>query len=148
MRHRITQEVARIMITQTPEQLKARYRIYQVFRPGAPIEKSALFMGRAKQLSAILGAIAQPGRHAVVYGERGVGKTSLANHMSEALQTIDSNALISGTINCDRTDDFSSLWHKIFRELTVVMQVQGVGMAGQRPDATYNLDSMLNEEVR
>jgi ABC-type molybdenum transport system ATPase subunit/photorepair protein PhrA len=36
-----------------------------------------LFAGRLNQMMRITDTIAETGRHAVVYGERGVGKTSL-----------------------------------------------------------------------
>jgi len=130
------------------ERYQKRVAIQQVFRPGAPIERSDLFSGRLKQMQTILSVIAQPGRHAALYGERGVGKTSLAKVMSEFLESSDPKILISGTINCDGTDDFSSLWHKVFRELSLTMQMKGFGFGGMPPDARYTLDSMLNSEVR
>lgn len=129
------------------EKFKRRIAIQKVFRPGAPVEKQELFSERSRQMNAILDAISQPGRHAVLYGERGVGKTSIAKVMSELLQTADPNVIISGTINCDSTDDFSSIWHKVFREVSLTMQVKGVGFAGMSPDASYTLDGMLNEVV-
>jgi len=58
----------------------------------------------------------------VLFGERGVGKTSLANVLSDILSATETQGLDSGTINCDGTDDFSSLWHKIFREIQVVVR--------------------------
>ena len=50
-----------------------------LFRPKAPIEDDKLFQGRLKQVSDVLDVIYEDGAHAVIFGERGVGKTSLAN---------------------------------------------------------------------
>jgi len=136
------------VVDDVKEHYLRRLEIQRVFRPGAPIEKGQLFSGRSKQMHAILSAIGQPGRHAVLYGERGVGKTSLSNVMREILEESDSNALVSQAINCNSTDDFSSIWHKVFRELSLTMQMKGVGFGGLSPDAQYTLDSMLNAEVR
>ena len=51
----------------------------QVFTPGAPISEAELFSGRIDQVNKIIDTISQRGYHAVLYGERGVGKTSLSN---------------------------------------------------------------------
>src|SRR5205823_1339267 len=56
--------------------------------------------------------------------------------------------LDSGTINCDPTDDFSSLWHKVFRELQVKMQGhQPPGLTAQATTETVALDEFLNKKV-
>jgi hypothetical protein len=58
----------------------ARYaRVAEVFTPGAPIDSLDLFAGRLEQIKDVLSAVAQRGQHIVLYGERGVEKTSLAN---------------------------------------------------------------------
>jgi DNA-binding NtrC family response regulator len=46
-----------------------------VFTPSAPINDKALFAGRIDQVRQVMDAVSQRGRHAVIYGERGVGKT-------------------------------------------------------------------------
>src|SRR4051794_24678414 len=51
----------------------------QLFHPSAPIEENDLFAGRITQANGLLDAIYQKGQHAVLFGERGVGKTSLSN---------------------------------------------------------------------
>ena len=45
------------------------------FRADRP---ARLFSGRSDQIAELFSVVQQPGAHAVVYGERGVGKTSLA----------------------------------------------------------------------
>ena len=50
----------------------------EVFRPAAPIDRRSLFSGRFEQIGELFAIVGQPGQHAVIYGERGVGKTSLA----------------------------------------------------------------------
>ncbi len=53
------------------------------------------------------------GLHGVIYGERGVGKTSLAavsaNLLTQAATTV--------RVNCDVSDDFASLWTKVVEDL-------------------------------
>jgi len=50
-----------------------------LFKPRTPIEDDKLFQGRLKQVSDVLDVIYEDGGHAVIFGERGVGKTSLTN---------------------------------------------------------------------
>jgi len=50
----------------------------QAFTPFAPIELPDFFAGRAHVIEDVLRELAAPGRQVAIYGERGVGKTSLA----------------------------------------------------------------------
>ncbi len=61
-----------------PELLDRMQLVAESFRPAAPIDRRSLFSGRADQIGEVFSVVAQPGQHAVIYGERGVGKTSLA----------------------------------------------------------------------
>jgi replication-associated recombination protein RarA len=49
------------------------------FTPNVPVSENDLFAARIEEVRRVCDAINQRGQHAVVYGERGVGKTSLAN---------------------------------------------------------------------
>src|ERR1700733_13370267 len=64
------------------EDLGAQFRIdtlLESFSPSAPIDRRDVFAGRRDQLAALYTVMRQRGQHAVIYGERGVGKTSLAS---------------------------------------------------------------------
>ncbi len=95
-------------------------RLSQVFTPNAPVNQKNLFRGRLPQIFQVSAALSQPGQHAVLYGERGVGKTSLANLLSEFLflEASDKQPL-SIRLNCTTQDTFRSIWYKVFRELRV-----------------------------
>ncbi len=127
--------------------LQLRVKTAQVFRPGAPIDKYELFAGRREQVNDIISAIMQPGRHVILYGERGVGKTSLAKVMGEVLSGSGFTMPQSATLNCDGTDTFSSLWHKIFRELTFVSRVSTIGFQSGENYQNIVLDVLLPETV-
>lgn len=47
-------------------------------RPSDPIDSYEHLVGRAKQRNSIEEAINSPGKHIFIYGDRGAGKTSLA----------------------------------------------------------------------
>lgn len=92
--------------------------INHVFTPSTPISRRAAFAGRFDQIMQITAAVAQPGRHIVLYGERGVGKTSLANILSELLIPTESSFReYAVRVNCSVDDTFKSVWSRIFAEL-------------------------------
>jgi Cdc6-like AAA superfamily ATPase len=84
----------------------------QVFNPNTPVSVKDLFSGRTRQLNRVLEVISQTGQHVIIFGERGVGKTSLANVISAF--TPSQESIVSIRINCDKSDDFSSVWNKLF----------------------------------
>jgi replication-associated recombination protein RarA len=57
----------------------------KVFTPSAPITASDFFVRRLGEIEEITESVAEPGQHAVLYGERGVEKTSLANFIDSVL---------------------------------------------------------------
>jgi ABC-type molybdenum transport system ATPase subunit/photorepair protein PhrA len=50
----------------------------QLLTPTTPIRSAEFLRGRDKILEDIRRAFIQPGRHVFIHGDRGVGKTSLA----------------------------------------------------------------------
>ncbi len=90
-------------------------RIATSFRPSAPVDGNA-FSGREFQITTVVNACVQRGQHVMIFGERGVGKTSLANTLCKNLR---GNFVIPecGTINCDQTTTFPSLWKAILSEI-------------------------------
>ena len=96
-----------------------RAEITEAFSPGAPVQERDLFSGRASQIASLEDAVNQRGRHAIVYGERGVGKTSLANVLPLIMRR-PNKELIYVRVNADPTDSFFSLWKKVFKRMSYV----------------------------
>lgn len=69
-------------------------------------------------------AVNQRGRHAILYGERGVGKTSLANILHLVMRR-PNKELIYVRVNADPTDTFTSLWKKVFKRMNYVVTTSG-----------------------
>lgn len=86
-------------------------KINRVFRPSAPINDRDLFAGRIRQMQELVDIVTSPGQHAVIYGERGVGKTSLAAVCQVVFTR--ANNFISVKVNCDITDNFATVWGKV-----------------------------------
>jgi energy-coupling factor transporter ATP-binding protein EcfA2 len=94
--------------------------VAEVFTPGAPIDQLALFAGRWEQVKDVLNAVSHRGQHVILFGERGVGKTSLANVLRDIYVDRDLGAIRFVKVNCNTGDDFYALWRKIFRELGII----------------------------
>jgi hypothetical protein len=89
----------------------------EVFRPSAPIADKELFAGRNHELFSVVEAMQSAGQHAVIYGERGVGKTSLAR---VAMQVASARSnLLTVRVNCDGSDSYDSLWIKVLDEIQI-----------------------------
>lgn len=84
-------------------------RVGLVFRPSTPIDALDLFTGRSDQYHRLLDTIAEPGRHAIVYGERAVGKTSLVSILKPLIAAIQMPHFVC-RVTCATKETFGSLW--------------------------------------
>lgn len=94
------------------------FQLGLVFRPATPVTASDLFAGRQTQILKICDAINQSGQHAILYGERGVGKTSCANMIFPRLYST-GQAILIPQINCMTADTFGSVWKRVFEEIKI-----------------------------
>lgn len=100
------------------QKLRLRTALVSAFSPSAPVSSLDLFSGRISQLERLTDAVFQRGQHAAIYGERGVGKTSLANVLPDSFQFLGKYNYQVVRHNCSKTSTFNSMWEGIFRELT------------------------------
>jgi len=98
----------------------------QVFSPVQPIQERDFFFGRMNQLTKIVDAINEKGQHAILYGERGVGKTSLVNIMYKSYTNV-----YPIKITCDRRHTFRSLWEDAFDHIQYSQTINGIGFNAQ-----------------
>lgn len=82
-----------------------------------PIDSLDLFGGRMEQVLDVVNTVGQRGQHVVLYGERGVGKTSLANVLAEIFLDRELGAVGAVKVNCTTSDTYSSRWTNVLREL-------------------------------
>lgn len=54
------------------------YKVDSFYTPSKPVSSPANLRGRNEEIQKILGALTTPGRHCMIYGDRGIGKSSLA----------------------------------------------------------------------
>lgn len=94
----------------------------QLFSPGAPIDEGDLFAGRLDQLRDLVDTMNQRGQHAIIFGERGVGKTSIANTFVKFMHSPVSN-IFASKVNCDGSDSYSVVWRKALSDWDVVEEL-------------------------
>lgn len=112
----------------------------QVFSPTTPIKQKDFFCGRFTQLTKIVDAINEVGQHAILYGDRGVGKTSLANIMVTSFTNI-----YPIKITCSRADDFKTLWQQSFDKIQFSTTTHGVGFNPSQKDIIINLGQCFGQ---
>jgi Cdc6-like AAA superfamily ATPase len=113
----------------------------KVFTPGSPISHRDFFQGRLDQINRILTAIPSPGRHPIIFGQRGVGKTSLVNILADLLPTV-----LAVKITCDGSDTFSTIWNRVLQKAPVSFKEQAFGFSREDAERHTNLASFLNRE--
>jgi Cdc6-like AAA superfamily ATPase len=116
--------------------------IHSAFTPNAPINSLEVFAGRQAQIERVFGAVFSPGQHAAIYGERGVGKTSLANIIYDVVISAGKHNFIPARVNCSRGITFAEIWRQVFKQLPIT-----------RDDDSYFLDEQVSdnpnsEEIR
>jgi uncharacterized protein len=82
--------------------------------PTTPIRSPSQLRGREKLLEDIRRALVQPGRHIFIHGDRGVGKTSLAQTAGLEHQSNDRSLIFLG---CDNASTFYKVAQNIARRL-------------------------------
>ncbi|MDX6679996.1 MAG: hypothetical protein QOG94_35, partial [Solirubrobacteraceae bacterium] len=96
--------------------------VARAFTPGTPVGRLDMLAGRMPQLTDIVSAVSMAGQHVGLYGERGVGKTSLANVVAQFFDNATRREHYRTVrVNCSTEDTFESLWANVFAELDVVL---------------------------
>jgi Cdc6-like AAA superfamily ATPase len=128
-----------------------------VLKPRSPITTEELFAGRWDQMTTLADAVSQHGLHVVIYGERGVGKTSLANVVRPLIRVLldrqrkaesDSDGVAHDVaerivimVNATSGDTFSSIWEKMFADLTWQDNTPRAGLLPGKPGAVSVYDA-------
>ena len=119
------------------EQLGLRVGINGAFTPSAPINNADVFAGRSKQIDRVIQAIFQRGQHAIIFGERGVGKTSLANIIFDLMVLAGKSEFQVAKHTCGADVTFASMWRSIFRQIAII----------RNNSDQLTLDGMLPDDI-
>lgn len=83
--------------------------VREIFTPHQPISDVELLLGRQKEVKKLVQTLNTPGQHVLLYGERGVGKSSLANIVTDILRLLIKRQIF--VKRCDQADTFESIVH-------------------------------------
>lgn len=86
----------------------------KLYSPSAPINSESLFCGRTDHLIRIHEAVSERGQHVAIFGERGVGKTSLANIVEKQYKQA-----ITAKTTCNNESSLAGLWKSIFKRIPI-----------------------------
>jgi energy-coupling factor transporter ATP-binding protein EcfA2 len=106
------------------EQRIRKSGVRNVFTPHQPIHSVNLFFGRQSLVKKLIEQINTPGQHALLYGNRGVGKSSLANVTAELLL----KSLAGGKLypkRCDSQDTFETILAEPLKDVGVDLRIAG-----------------------
>ncbi|TCJ25601.1 ATP-binding protein [Cobetia sp. Ld8] len=95
--------------------------VRDTFTPYQPIMNHDLFHGRSKEIYSIIQQINTPGQHSILFGDRGVGKSSLSNVVAESLKSLRNDCLIKK--RCDSDDTFITIVEKLLNEVGIDLQI-------------------------
>lgn len=98
-------------------------KVRNIFTPHQPIDAIDHLFGREAEVTKLIGHINTPGQHAMLYGDRGVGKSSLAKIVSKLIF----KNIISGKLyekRCCSTDSFSSVVEGPLKEVGIEIELK------------------------
>ena len=127
--------------------MRLGFQVSEVFTPAAPVNEDELFAGRLLQINKVIEAINQVGQHVVIYGERGVGKTSLANILQSRIKTVAGNSPIAPRVNCNNLESYGAIWAEVFRQLPVTRQKRLAGFKDQTEEEPLQLLPTDHDEI-
>ena len=105
------------------EEIIIRSGVRDVYVPNKPVDSVELFCGRQNEVSRIIEGINTGGMHVLLYGDRGVGKTSLSKITCTML-------MLNSTITnyhekiCDSSDTFVTIIQSLFQDLSIKCSIK------------------------
>src|SRR5690606_20895881 len=88
-------------------------RAHRIFVPSSPIREAGRLFGRHEQLQRVRRELLSPGRCVFIFGDRGVGKTSLAQTAAYLVNRTEEEPVL---VNCYNAS-FSQVMTKVVRDL-------------------------------
>ncbi|MBC9032803.1 ATP-binding protein [Sphingomonas sp. JC676] len=96
---------------------RARFAMMNMFTPTQPVTNRASFAGRLGMLSRLISAIETQRSHVVLYGERGIGKTSLLHVLTDVARE---SSYIVSYATCGASSDFSEMFRAVLEDVPVL----------------------------
>lgn len=121
------------------QKMKLDVQLSRAFTPHAPVSNVGLFRGRLHEIRAVVDTVRTTGLHAVLYGERGVGKTSLSTLISDFM----GEQLPVSRVNCTAGETFDSLARRAIKGLGLRRPQRKAGFVQQSQEAPLDPSLVL-----
>ncbi|MEQ8968454.1 MAG: AAA family ATPase [Azospirillaceae bacterium] len=119
------------------EQKSASLALLETFTPTKPKRRAELFAGRRHEIERVIAAIEEEQASVVIYGERGLGKTSLANIVCDSARKV---GYLVVRCACSTEISFEEMMRTLFSGISGrYLSSQAAKRDGQRVDALAEL---------
>jgi Cdc6-like AAA superfamily ATPase len=96
---------------------RERVKLRNSFTPTQPVVDPQMFAGRRESLESLISAVEDQKSHVVLFGDRGVGKTSLLRMLSRAAK--DANYIVV-YYSCGATSDFTETFRAVAADIPLL----------------------------
>ncbi len=96
---------------------QARLRLRFAYTPSQPVIERSMFAGRNQVLAGVIRALEDERLHTIVYGERGIGKTSLMHMIAQAAR--EARYLVS-YISCGAASNFDEVFRAVAGDIPLL----------------------------
>ena len=101
-------------------------KLLRAFTPHQPISLPEFLRGRLDLIYRLQDVVHSEGLHAVLYGDRGTGKTSLIRVVAYLVQEQDNPlGLRCVLVSCTASDSYTSIWRKVGQEILLSQRQLG-----------------------
>lgn len=116
-----------------------RMKLRAAFTPSQPVVDRRMFAGRSGVLANMIGAIEDQKLHLVVYGQRGIGKTSLMHMLTEAAR--EARYLVHYS-SCGAASNFQETFRAAANEIPLLFHT-GFGPTAEEAEGGATLGDLL-----
>jgi Cdc6-like AAA superfamily ATPase len=130
------------------ERIGARLKLLnKTFTPMRPVQTREIFAGRTNQLYECLALAEHVGLHGILYGDRGVGKTSIANIVHLISTNFGEEGWRAMKIECSSSDTFENIVRGVYKQIEVALANDNVGFCNApAPEQKVPLATLLPEK--
>ncbi|MCW4462669.1 ATP-binding protein [Sphingomonas sp. BT-65] len=128
----------------TDDWMALRAEVLELFTPGAPIDEVTLFAGRQSQIQKLRDTLVSKGRHAVVFGEKGVGKTSIVSIFH--LGVTRTSRVHRIYVQCSKRDEYKDIWIKAFKRIKFIIDGNEIfgDLVNSNPQSPDDVEMVLS----
>ncbi len=129
----------RIDANSNADNIRRRMALRDAFVPSQPVTSTSYFVGRTQQLKRLISAIEEERSHVVLYGKRGLGKTSLINIFAQIAQNSGYIVLLDAP---GAHASFSSLFRSYLSQIPMRFS-RSITLSSTTAESEGNFDSLL-----